>query len=144
MCLTRCDTALSVVVRSQRPQPADGRLPQEQRHHQVRGQDPRQQAQHWRKQCALAHQGPVRRSRDDTWRALREAYNPFFLPGSLELFARSMNAASRVLLQRLGDAAASGELVDVFPMMTALTMVGRRDTHAQPPAARPGLARCRT
>ena len=56
----------------------------------------------------------------------RTAWAPQFYTGSVERHARLMNGCMRVLVQRLAPAAASGEALDIYPLLRDATMVSPR------------------
>ena len=70
--------------------------------------------------------------RDEKWRGLREAWSPFFFSGSLEQFAERMNYSVQLMCQRLEAVAVSktGATIDMYPLLTDLTMVRRWASHA--------------
>ena len=58
----------------------------------------------------------------DLWRGMRSAWQPMFHSGSLEGFAGLMQRRAEALSEVLGEAAASGQAVDIVSAFNAMTM----------------------
>ena len=67
----------------------------------------------------------------------RAAWSPQFFTASLERYAGLMTGCMRVLVGRLAPAAASGEALDIYPLLRDATMV--RSWHSLDPAREWGL-----
>lgn len=56
------------------------------------------------------------------WRQLRTAWTPAFSPVALESYSSVMNEGAELLCERLSAAAASGEQIELFRELMAMTL----------------------